>query len=99
MEKRQNIIFCLLATQNPNKNAYVGKRQELSPEFLSRFQKIYFPDITLDEMVDITFGIAENVGYLKMEDGKINNIRKRILTEIVIGQKEMNLKMIINVSQ
>ena len=34
--------FALFATQNPNKGAFIGKRQELGTEFLSKFQIIYF---------------------------------------------------------
>ena len=61
-EKNPN--FALVATQNPNKGAFAGKRQELGPEFLSRFQKIYFPDILIEEMEKIALGIAKNVEYL-----------------------------------
>lgn len=38
----KNPKFSLVATQNPNKGSFAGKRQELGPEFLSRFQKIFF---------------------------------------------------------
>ena len=34
-EKNKN--FALVTTQNPNKGAFAWKRQELGPEFLSRF--------------------------------------------------------------
>ena len=51
--------FSLAATQNPNKGAFSGKRQELGPEFLSRFQKIFFPDILREEMQHIAKGIAK----------------------------------------
>ena len=47
-EKNQNFVF--VATQNRNKGAYGGKRQDLCHEFLSRFQKIYFLDILKEEM-------------------------------------------------
>ena len=42
--------FALVVTQNPIKGAFAGKRQNLGPEFLSRFQKIYFPDILKEEI-------------------------------------------------
>ena len=41
---KKNKDFALVATQNPNKGNFAGKRQELGLEFLSIFQKIYFPD-------------------------------------------------------
>ena len=43
---QKNPNFALIATQNPNKGTFEGKRQELGTEFLSRFQRIYYPDIT-----------------------------------------------------
>ena len=74
--------FALVATQNPNKGAFAGKRQELGPEFLSRFQKIYFPDITKEEMHEIALGIARNVEYLKSDDKDEKN-KKQLLKDIV----------------
>jgi len=74
--------FALVATQNPNKGAFAGKRQELGPEFLSRFQKIYFPDITKEEMKEIALGIAKNVEYLKHDDKNENN-KKQLIEDIV----------------
>jgi len=63
LDKNQN--FALIATQNPNKGAFEGKRQELGPEFLSRFQKIYFPEILKEEMKKIALGIAKKYRILK----------------------------------
>ena len=79
-EKHPNFAF--VATQNPNKDAFEGKRQELGPEFLSRFQKIYFPDILKDEMEEIALGIARNVGYLKSGD-KDEKDKIKFLKDIV----------------
>ena len=79
-EKNPN--FALVATQNPNKGAFAGKRQELGPEFLSRFQKIYFPDILKEEMHEIALGIARNVEYLIPGDKEEKN-RKQLLKDIV----------------
>jgi MoxR-like ATPase len=76
----KNPNFALVATQNPNKGAFTGKRQELGPEFLSRFQKIYFPDILKDEMQEIALGIAKNIGYLTSER---DNKKKQLLKDIV----------------
>jgi len=74
--------FALVATQNPNKGAYAGKRQELGPEFLSRFQRIYFPDILEEEMQEIALGIAENVGYINKND-KDEEFKKLLIKDIV----------------
>ena len=65
-----NENFCLIATQNPNKGGFIGKRQDLEMEFLSRFQKIYFNEIQINEMNEIAIGIAKNLGYLNGEDDK-----------------------------
>ena len=75
LKKRKHKNFAIIATQNPNKGAFAGKRQELGPEFLSRFQKIYFPDILKEEMMEIALGIAKNIKYLnsKEEDKNIKN--------------------------
>ena len=71
--------FCLIATQNPNKGGFTGKRQELEMEFLSRFQKIYFNEIQIDEMKEIAIGIAKNVGYLNEE----NKNKSELINDIV----------------
>jgi len=82
LKYEKNEDFALVATQNPNKGAFTGKRQELGPEFLSRFQKIYFPDILKEEMHEIALGIAKNIGYLKSED-KEEKLKKQLLKDIV----------------
>ena len=76
-----NENFCLIATQNPNKGGFIGKRQDLDMEFLSRFQKIYCNEIEIKEMKEIAIGIAENVGYLN-EKEKDNN-KYEIINDIV----------------
>ena len=43
LKYEKNKDFSSVVTQNPNKDAFAGKRQELGPKFLSRFYKI-FPD-------------------------------------------------------
>ena len=82
LKYEKNPNFALVATQNPNKGAFAGKRQELGPEFLSRFQKIYFPDILKEEMQEIALGIAKNVEYLKSDDKNEKN-KKQLLKDIV----------------
>ena len=79
---KKNPNFALVATQNPNKGAFEGKRQELGTEFLSRFQRIYYPDITKEEMKEIAIGIAKNVGYLNSDDEN-NKYKKKLLKDIV----------------
>ena len=81
-ECKKDPNFSLVATQNPNRGAFAGKRQELGPEFLSRFQRIYFPAISKKEMKEIALGIAKNVGYLKDKDEK-EEYKKSLLIDIV----------------
>ena len=45
--------FCLIATQNPNKDNYANKRQYLSQSFLSHFQTLKFPSFEFDELKEI----------------------------------------------
>ena len=45
--------FCLIATQNPNKDNYMNKRQNLSQSFLSHFQIIKFPNFEIEELEEI----------------------------------------------
>ena len=82
LKYEKNPNFALVATQNPNKGAFEGKRQELGPEFLSRFQKIFFPDILKDEMEEIALGLAANMGYLKKDD-KDEEAKKQFIKDIV----------------
>ena len=50
--------FGIIATQNLNKDAFANKRKELGVGFLSRFQRIYFPDFTKDDLINIAKGQA-----------------------------------------
>ena len=86
MKKQRHKYFAIVATQNPNKGVFEGKRQELSPEFLSRFQKIFFPDITENEMKEIALGIGKIKKYLnhdKKEDDEDYNEKKKLIKNIV----------------
>ena len=71
---KMNKNFGIIATQNPNKGAFANKRQKLGIGFLSRFQKINFPNFTKEELIDITKGLAKQNNYKGNED---------ILTDIV----------------
>ena len=82
LKKKKHKNFALIATLNPNKGAFAGKRQELGPEFLSRFQKIHFPDISKSEMEKIAIGIAKNLGYLNQKD-KNKEKKEDLLKNIV----------------
>ena len=63
-----NKNFGIIATQNPNKGAFANKRQELGLGFLSRFQKISFPNFTKEELIDIAKGLAKQNKYKGNED-------------------------------
>ncbi len=66
--------FWIIANQNLNKGAFTNKRQELGIGFLSRFQKINFPNFTKEELIDIAKGLAKQNNYEGNDD---------ILTDIV----------------
>ena len=55
--------FGIIATQNPNKGAFINKRQELGLSFLSRFQRINFPNFTKDELIEMAKGLAKQNNY------------------------------------
>ena len=48
--------------------AFANKRQELGIGFLSRFQKINFPNFTKDELIDITKGLAKQNNYIDNDE-------------------------------
>jgi hypothetical protein len=53
-------------TQNPNYSAFANKRQKLGFCFLSRFQKIKFPNFTKD--IKITRGLEKQNNYEGKDD-------------------------------
>ena len=67
--------FSVIATQNPNKGAFANKRQELGEGFLSRFQKINFPNFSQDELTNIALGLAKKAKY-KGNENLIRDIVK-----------------------
>ncbi len=83
-----NEHFSLIATQNPNTGAFANKRQDLGIEFLSRFQKIYFPEFESEELKDIAIGLAECNNYIKIIDDKTKNV------EQVKKENEKKIKII-----
>ena len=52
--------FCLIATQNPNKDNYMNKRQNLSKNFVSHFQIINFPCFEIEELKEIALKLFES---------------------------------------
>ena len=60
--------FCLIATQNPNKDKYFNKRQNLSYIFLSHFQIIKFPSFEKEELKVIGKQIFKNFNNQKEEN-------------------------------
>ena len=62
--------FTLIATQNPNKGLFSGKRQDLGLKFLSRFQVIEFPEL-FDELNEIAEGLGKRFGYLSDEEKSV----------------------------
>ena len=53
--------FGIIATQNPNKGDFANKRQELGIGFLSRFQKINFPNFTNEELRNSSFPFFKKI--------------------------------------
>ena len=89
--------FTLIATQNPNKGLFSGKRKDLGLKFLSRFQIIEFPEI-YEELDEIAEGLGIRFGYLKevcnsKEEEEINNERKKIIKDFVNFHKEWKMKI------
>ena len=78
--------FGIIATQNPNKGAFANKRQELGIGFLSRFQKINFPNFSREELIDIAKGLAKQNNYKGSE-----NILIDIVSFHMDWQEETNL--------
>ena len=87
--------FTLIATQNPNKGLFSGKRQDLGLKFLSRFQVIEFPEL-FDELNEIAEGLGKRFGYLSDEEKSPENEKnKKIIEDIVSFHKEWSKNKII----
>ena len=55
--------FRLIATQNPNDNSFLCKREELPEKLLQQFNIIYFPSLEKEEINFISKEIAKKNGY------------------------------------
>ena len=76
-----NNNFSLIATQNPNTGAFANTRQDLGVEFLSRFQKISFPEFKqnlnlMSFRILIPIGLAEYNNCIKKIDNKEKDAEK-----------------------
>jgi len=67
--------FTLIATQNPNKGLFSGKRQDLGLKFLSRFQVIEFPEL-FDELNEIAEGLGVRFKYLEENKKDVQKMKK-----------------------
>ena len=72
--------FCLIATQNPNKDRYISNRQYLSKSFLSHFQVINFPPFEIDELKDIAKKL-----FISFNDGKEGDNKDKEFISDLIG--------------
>ena len=71
--------FCLIATQNPNKDNYANKRQTLSQSFLSHFQVIKFPNFEIKELEEI----AEELFMSFNGDKKLDEKDKKFISDLI----------------
>ncbi len=80
-KKHEN--FVLIATQNPNKGAFKGKRQDLGIDFLSRFCKVNF-EIDVNELKEISLGLSKEFGFIKENMDDITKINKEKTIENLV---------------
>ena len=79
VEQKMTKGFCLIATQNPNKDNYANKRQYLSQSFLSHFQILKFPSFEFDELKKI----AEEL-FKSFNNGHSGNEKdKQFITDLL----------------
>jgi midasin (ATPase involved in ribosome maturation) len=82
--------FRLIATQNPNNDSFLGKREELPKKLLQEFNIIDFPSLFKNELKYIVKEIANNNNYKNLD------LIDKILNYIMIGVNQMNLKLVPN---
>jgi midasin (ATPase involved in ribosome maturation) len=68
--------FSIIATQNPNKGEFARKRQDLGAGFLSRFEKIYFPNFEKSELIEITKKLVKSTfkDKIPLDDNLLEDI-------------------------
>ena len=71
--------FCLIATQNPNRDNYMNKRQELSKSFLSHFQIIKFPPFEIKELREIAKKLFKS--FNNNDEG--DEVDKKFITDLI----------------
>ncbi|CAF4763759.1 unnamed protein product, partial [Rotaria sp. Silwood1] len=82
--------FRLFATQNPNTGFFKGKREKLSPSFLSRFRPIIFTELPESEWCDI---VQERLlSYFQGEakllaEYMVNNFNRRLKKKFNSSEK------------
>ena len=76
--------FCLIATQNPNRDNYINKRQHLSKSFLSHFQIIKFPPFEIEELKEIAENLFKSFNNNKEGDEK----DKQFISDLINFHKE-----------
>ena len=65
--KKMHPDFTIVAAQNPKMEGFINQRDEISQKFISRFTVVEFPAFEIDELKNITKGIAEKNNYKKIE--------------------------------
>ena len=80
--------FCLIATQNPNSDNYLNKRQYLSKSFLSHFQIIKFPSFEINELEEIANQMFKSFNNSKEGDEK----DKKFISDLIKFHKEWTTK-------
>ena len=80
--------FCLIATQNPNSDNYLNKRQYLSKSFLSHFQIIKFPPFEIDELEEIAKQMFKSFN----NDNEGDEKDKKFISDLIKFHKEWTSK-------
>ena len=80
--------FGLIATQNPNRDNYMNKRQHLSKSFLSHFQIIKFPPFEINEIKEIAENLFKSFNNNKEGDEK----DKKFISDLINFHKEWTSK-------
>jgi len=80
--------FCLIATQNPNSDNYMNKRQYLSKSFQSHFQIVKFPPFEIEELKEIAESLFKS--FNNNEKGDEND--QKFISDLISFHKEWTSK-------